>query len=426
MVVVGTLTDENCYSDGATFGELFCPCAVALSISVLFGEVNFPVPERAGNHKAPITTFSRFMKKTLAILLVLSGLIPGRCQGQDSLQVCDRLVCKSSLIPIPVVYYTPETRLAGGGAVLYAFRFRGQAAGQRPSQVQLGAIYTQNKQILFYLPFQFFSNQERFQVLGELGYYKYVYQLYGVGNETPDDSKEFYDADFPRLRVNGLYQFKKNWYAGLQYWWDDYQIPSRDSGGILFENRITGSHGGVISGLGPLLNYDSRNSLFFPTTGAFVETSYYVNNRAFGSDFNFSRLSVDARFYVSQKNEHIWAINTFFVLVQGDPPFQQLAQLGGPKKMRGYFEGRFRDRNIWGLQAEYRVPLIWQMGLALFGGVGNVSPTPGSLFSQKLHITYGAGLRILLAKKDHINLRIDVGGNERGEVFPYLTVGEAF
>ena len=346
--------------------------------------------------------------------------------GQDSLAVCDRFLCKSSIIPIPIVYYTPETRLAGGAAVLYAFRTRGQPVEQRPSQVQLGLAYTQNKQVLLYLPFQFFSREEQFQVNGELGYYRYVYQLFGIGNDTPESSKEFYDTDFPRLRVNGLYQFKKDWYAGIRYWWDDYKITSRDSNGLLISNAVTGSTGGVISGVGLLLNLDSRDQIFYPTRGAFVETELFFNQKVFGSDFNFSRISIDARAYFPHGEKGVWALNAWLTSLQGDPPFQQLALLGGPRKMRGYFEGRYRDRHLWGLQGDYRFSLFGIVGGVVFGGMGNVSPSFNSLLSQQWHFTYGAGLRILLAKKDHINLRIDVGANEQGEVFPYLTVGEAF
>ncbi|HHM21828.1 MAG TPA: hypothetical protein ENJ20_07370, partial [Bacteroidetes bacterium] len=224
----------------------------------------------------------------------------------------------------------------------------------------------------------------------------------------------------------GLYQFSPNWYAGIRYWWDDYKIPRRDSAGLLIENTVTGHSGGVISGGGPLLTYDSRDHIFFPSKGLFIETEFYINKKYFGSDFNFTRFSLDAKAYISDNRKGVWALNVYLVSLSGKPPFQQLALLGGAKRMRGYFEGRYRDRNLWMFQAEYRFPLYRRTGGVAFGGVGNVSPSVQTLFSQKVHLTFGAGVRILLAEKDHINLRFDVGANEQGEVFPYLTVAEAF
>lgn len=41
--------------------------------------------------------------------------------------------------------------------------------------------------------------------------------------------------------------------------------------------------------------------------------------------------------------------------------------------MRGYFQGRLRDRNTLMLQAEYRRKLIWNVGVTAFAGFGSVS-----------------------------------------------------
>lgn len=309
---------------------------------------------------------------------------------------------------------------------MYAFRFREQPDSVRPSQFQFGFAYTQNKQILFYLPFQVFLKNEQFNVFGELGYYRYIYRISGIGNETPEDKHEYYDAVYPRLRLNGVYQFRPKWYAGLRYWFDDYKIPKIDSAGILAQNQITGNKGGVISGAGPLLTFDSRDQIFYPTKGSIIEFELFFDQKALGSDFNFSRFSVDARTYISNNKNGVLALNAWLVSMHGDPPFQQLAKIGGPKKMRGYFEGRYRDKHLFMLQGEYRFPLFWRLGATVFGGAGNVAPAFSGLFSNELHFTYGAGLRLLLAKEDHINLRIDFGGNGEGHLFSYLTVGEAF
>ena len=94
--------------------------------------------------------------------------------------------------------------------------------------------------------------------------------------------------------------------------------------------------------------------------------------------------------------------------------------------MRGYFEGRLRDRHRWIIQGEYR-RIIWKrLGVNIFGASGVVSNDVQGLFSNAVHFTYGAGLRFTLAKNDHVNLGLDFAGNEQGEFFPYLTVGESF
>lgn len=337
-----------------------------------------------------------------------------------------KLLRKSSFIPIPLIYYTPETRWAGGIAALYAFRTQGQSDEARPSQVTLGFAYTQEKQLLLYLPFQFFSKDETWQAYGELGYYRYVYQYFGNGNETRKSDEESYDVNYPRVRLNLLRLVAPHHYLGLRYWWDDYRIAKVKTGGVLDLQGVIGSEGGVVSGTGLVWNYDSRDQLFYPTKGFWTEAELFVNDEALGSDFNFSRLALDVVGYFSKNKKHVLALNAWLVFTQGDVPFQQLAFIGGPKKMRGYFEGRHRDKNLWTLQAEYRALVKGRFGAVAFGGMGAVSPDVERLFGQKVHFTFGAGLRFMLSKKDHINLRLDVAANEDGAVFPYLTVREAF
>ncbi|MEN0004414.1 MAG: hypothetical protein AAF798_09730 [Bacteroidota bacterium] len=91
---------------------------------------------------------------------------------------------------VPLVFLTPETSWGFGAASVLSFKLPSQAAEHRPSQLQLGGAYTLNDQILLYLPFQFFAKQDRYNIYGELGYYRYNYFYYGIGNEF-----ESYDGE---------------------------------------------------------------------------------------------------------------------------------------------------------------------------------------------------------------------------------------
>ncbi len=368
------------------------------------------------------------LRIVLLVICFFSCLWPADVYGQapqtDTLS--PKFIRKSSLIPIPIVYYTPETRWAGGLAALYTFRFGGQTENNRPSQLTLGLAYTQENQILIYLPFQVFFQKEAWQVNGEFGFYKYVYQYYGIGNNTRSEDEESYDVTYPRLRLNLLKEVAPHHYAGIRYWWDDYAIKKVKPGGLLDQDNTTGSRGGVISGAGLLWNFDSRDQLFFPKKGFWTEAEWFFNRKELGSDFNFSRFSVDATGYFSWKSSSVLALNVWLVASRGDVPFQQLAFVGGPKKMRGYFEGRYRDKNLWTFQVEYRWAIRKRFGLVAFGAAGAVSPALHALFGQQLHATFGTGLRFALSTKDKINLRLDLAGNDTGEFFPYLTVKEAF
>ena len=333
---------------------------------------------------------------------------------------------KSSFIALPLAFYTPETRFGGGAATLYAFRFRNQSDSSRPSQIQLGGAYTAEKQLLSYLPFQLFLKDAKYNVYGELGYYRYFFYFFGIGNDASDE-RESFNVNFPRVRLSALKLVAPNLYVGGRYWFDNYQIAKVEEGGLLETQNITGNQGGTVSSLGAVATYDSRDNIFFAKEGVLAEFSLMNNSTALGSDFNFTRVSLDAATYFTNKFDHTFAVNAYTSFIFGDAPFNELAMLGGTKKLRGFYEGRYRDKKLWMVQGEYRMPeLYWRLGLVVFGGVGSVAEEFSDFKNNQVHYTFGSGLRVLLSEKERINIRIDVGIDEQFNVLPYITVSEAF
>jgi hypothetical protein len=110
------------------------------------------------NHQLIAKAINHRMKYILLVLVFIVGLFRTSLSGQDSLAQVEeprKFIEKSSLIVLPLAFYTPETRFGGGVGGLYAFRFGNEPEESRPSQVELGLAYTQNEQILLYLLFSF-------------------------------------------------------------------------------------------------------------------------------------------------------------------------------------------------------------------------------------------------------------------------------
>ena len=363
--------------------------------------------------------------RLFSILLSLFFGISSQAQIPDSIPK-KPFIKKSSLVVLPALFYTPETRFGGGSATIFSFRFRNQTEQIRPSQLQLGLAYTQEKQILSYLPFQVYLKKEDWYLNGELGYYRFVYKFFGIGNETKIEDEEIYQAKFPRLRLNALKRISKPIFLGVRYWFDNYEIFEKEEGKLLDISNVTGRNGGIISGLGLVMNYDTRNHIFFPTEGNFSEIVLFRNDKKLGSDFNFTSFYVDVAQYFPLKENQTLAFNGFLHFHFGDPVFQQLPLLGGPEKLRGIFEGRYRDKRLWVFQTEYRRSIWKFVGGTIFAGMGSVAPDFESLFSSKIHSTFGMGLRLRLSKKDKINMRIDFGWDEHLDFYPYVLVAEAF
>jgi len=331
----------------------------------------------------------------------------------------------SGLAFLPVIYYTPETKWAFGGGGLYYFRLTEDKSVSRPSNISFIAVYTQRKQLNVEMNPDFYL-KKGLHVQTNLQYSDFPDQFYGVGNTTTEDMEESFTSKFWKLSVQALKQVRGPLNVGFQYIFDDIKMKELTEGGMLDSGTITGSSGGTVSGFGLFMTYDSRDSIFYPTMGSFHQLSAMGFGKALGSDFAFNRFSLDLRKYVRFSFAHCLALQSSFLFQTGDPPFWRMGLLGGAASMRGYYLGRYRDKNMITLQAEYRwVPVFWRLGLAAFAGLSDVAATVGGFDLGNFKYSYGLGLRFVIDPKQRLHLRLDFGfGKDSSGI--YFTAAEAF
>ena len=330
------------------------------------------------------------------------------------------------LLVLPVAFYLPETKIALGAAGLLSFRFPSDSANSRPSQLQLGGVYTQRNQILSYMFYQFYPNNGKYQVTGELGFYKYVFRYFGIGPEIDKDFQESYEVTFPRFRLNALKQYNKVHYLGLKIGFDSFNRFEPAKNGALINEQINGVQGGRIVEFGVGYQLDKRNNIFYPTKGMFLDAFAVIANKGLLSDYNYGRVSAKYSMYKELATETVVGLNVQHETQFGNPPFYQMALLGGSKHLRGYFEGRYRDLNQSMVQAEFRKRLGKRFGFALFSGLGLVSPDFEHYALNSIVSSAGGGIRFRVNQKEKINIRFDYGyGFGHGGNF-YFTFSEAF
>ena len=100
-----------------------------------------------------------------------------------------------------------------------------------------------------------------------------------------------------------------------------------------------------------------------------------------------------------------------------------LASVGGTGRMRGYFEGRYRDKNIIEAQIELRQHIKRRNGIAVWIGAANVFPKFGDMRLKKTLPNGGVGYR--WAFKQGVNVRLDLGFTKNGLGFSF-NINEAF
>lgn len=217
-------------------------------------------------------------------------------------------------------------------------------------------------------------------------------------------------------------------YAGLRFQLEIYDVTKTAEDGELAGGKIAGSDFSRTLSLGPALVRDTRDAVFYPRKGAFGEVYLLPTLKAWGADHNFLRLFADYATYQSFGSKKlVWANNYLASFIWGSQiPFSQLSFLGGPRKMRGIYEGFFRDQNAILWQSEGRWEVWKRFGLVAWGAIGWLGNDRDILRLAQPKFTYGAGLRITGQKKNHLNIRLDYGLSPYGKGNFYATIGEAF
>ena len=350
--------------------------------------------------------------------------------AQDSTQVAAVEVVSArgmKLAAYPYAFYSPETELAFGAGGILTFYTSQQQATLRPSKVSLSGYYSTRKQYKFSQTTQLYLNRNRWFIALPLEFGFYVDKFWGIGNDAPDIPNADYDVRVfaGRFVLEGPTPVPFFTRDGFVYEFSYRDITDTKDNPYLADS-VVGRDGGITSGLGFDLVRDSRDHTFFPNAGGFHRLNFLWYASFLGSDYAFGEIEIDLRRYFAVAPDQVIALQAYGRFTPGSPPFYELAALGGGTIMRGYFQGRYRDRHYAAAQLEYRGHVWWRVGAVAFAGVGDVFGSSASdMRFSNLKYSYGFGVRFLFNRQEKINLRADVGfGRQTKGV--YFGLEEAF
>ncbi|MCX8123550.1 MAG: outer membrane protein assembly factor [Spirochaetes bacterium] len=337
------------------------------------------------------------------------------------------VISQNDWLIIPHLYYKPETQFAYGVVFLTYFQdiiMSIPPIKLRPTTLAVTFTHTQNDQFIFQVFPEFYFLRDRYHIKNEFQYMNYPDKFYGIGQETTDDNKESYTSrifSFKNIIERALIP---GFYIGLLYHIDVRKTTQAEEGGVIDTNQVPGSDKGRVSGLGITVNFDNRDDILFTRDGSYANLTITQYSKYIKSDFDYIDVTFDYRFFEPFWFSHVLAVQFFSGYIHGQAPFYLLSQMGGAKLMRGLYEGRFRDRNVVVVQAEYRVPLFWRFSGCGFGGAGQVAPTLRDFNKKHIVYTWGGGLRFKIKKEQSLNIRLDVGFS-KNFYGVYVTIGEA-
>lgn len=182
----------------------------------------------------------------------------------------------------------------------------------------------------------------------------------------------------------------------------------------------------IHTGLGLFFLYDSRDLITAPSEGVNLKLEQRIFPNRLSNTTHFWRTEVTLNGY-----QRLWwgailagEIHALFNWGEQTIPWSMNATLGGSYRMRGYFEGRYRNASLMETQVELRQKIYKRNGLALWVGAGNVFSTFNTFAWNQTLPNYGIGYRWEFKKG--VNVRLDYGFGKKGQSGFIFGINEAF
>lgn len=295
-----------------------------------------------------------------------------------------------------------------------------------PSVIGAAGLITNNGSRAWGLASDLYLNKAQYELEALYGHGNIDYNLYGPGFANGNAGLKL-----PLSQEGHLFFFKTlrsiRWhsYAGIRFIDGTSFITLKPSSGNLPPiPPDVGLHTNLRA-LGMEFWRDSRPNRFYPLKGSVVDFTGDFFAQDLGSKYSYQSYKLTFNKYWSLTSKQVVAYNFFWCGTGGSPPFYGQCIYGTNNELRGYTAGRYLDRFMFATQAEYRLVLPWRFGLVGFAGVGQVTPGGDQLRVNQFLPAGGTGIRYMLSKSYHVNLRTDFAWGKDNFTWA-VGVGEAF
>ena len=351
-----------------------------------------------------------FILKALLLFWLTSSAQP----QQDSLK-------KVKIAAIPVVNYDPSFGFTLGGLGQLFYNVTQEDTISPSSSTGLFGMYTTNKTYFAAVFQRLYLKEDTWRIMAAAGLgsinFQYWQELPLIGGTFIGFNTE---ATFAMIRIERrVYQ---QLYAGINSVLSNtattFDVPDFFPDSLKYDKRH-------MNNLGFLLNYDRRDHQVNPFSGFNLElrTGFYREWMNNSNDFNKLEL-VYNHYYMIKSERNIIATRVKAAIAAGDVPFQG-QNVVGQDDIRGYSSGKYRDNQVYAMQAEYRWRFYRKFGMVGFLGFATAVENLGEIPKNELLPGAGVGFRYLMIPRERINVGFDVAvGKDDWGI--YFRIGESF
>lgn len=324
-------------------------------------------------------------------------------------------------VTMPIGYYTPETSLALG--ILHLHNYN-QATTGKTSNSLSHLSYTLKKQTLFNSTAKFYLTGGKYEWGTQLIYRYFPDEFYGTQfNSTNDhlESGEKFTEKVSILGLTGGYQFYQDMYVRTLFQYDHREILHN-------ENESTPMLDSQVSLFTPQLNtsvmqfsfdYDDRDFIQSAKNGDLLKLSFthYFSKKSNGESLHpYVKSELEYRKYLSIFTNQIIAGQILLSQIKSDQstsiPFYYLNSIGGGSRLRGYFNGRYRDQALAMTQVDYRYEWNDRWVSTVFYSAARIGSDLSTIIDpehSKWLSSTGIGVNYFIDPINRTKLRLDMG-----------------
>ena len=264
--------------------------------------------------------------------------------------------------------------------------------------------------------------QDKYRADYTVYFYSFPCDYWGMGYDMGNDDSNKSEMKRWQARIKGsfLFHLGSNFYIGPMVSYD-YVIGKNVERPELLNgmDRHTWNLGAGFSAV-----YDSRDVLTYPHQGLYINLTQCFRPRFLGNDYAFSTTELQVDAYQKVWKGAILAEDFRTMLNFGNPSWGMMALLGNSNSMRGYYEGRYRDKHKMEAQVELRQHIWKRNSLTAWIGAGTIFSKFSNIRSRYILPNYGLGYRWEFKK--NVNVRLDYGFGKAGQSGFLFSINEAF
>ena len=336
------------------------------------------------------------------------------------------LLERNGFLPIPLIITEPAVGYGGGLALLFFHKQNKKYEVRVPPNISgVVGLVTENKTWLAGLFHFHVFGPDKVRSLSAVGTPVVNIKYYGNNNEFL--SKNPVTLNMNALGVVQRVQVriaKSNLFVGGSYVFYSTNNSIDTVANKPLVNKILERLAGksTLSMLQPMINWDSRNTIFTPTKGINTGLVFSYNATWLGADENFYKLNPYFMGYqaVSKRIFTGWRFDSNFML--GDAPPYALPFID----LRGVPVMRYQSDNTMLVETEWRFATPKRWSFDVFAGTGKAFTSFKSFGSAQWVYNYGAGFRYELARALGMHSGMDFAWSNDGTFAFYLIFGSAW